>query len=116
MQLQGREQTIDRAEAQRLVDQHPWWYHRFEIYPGIVTPGVYDASALFASLKLPDDLSGKTFLELGPADGYFTKQLDMRLNVGNVTDKDYYLAGYQSGRMLYMGDARNYRVTLNYEF
>jgi catecholate siderophore receptor len=46
----------------------------------------------------------------------FNKQLDMRLNIGNVTDKDYYLAAYQSGRFLYIGDARNYRLTLNYDF
>jgi catecholate siderophore receptor len=43
------------------------------------------------------------------------KQLDFRLNVGNVTDEDYYLAGYQSGRFLYKGDARNYVLTVNYE-
>lgn len=46
----------------------------------------------------------------------FNKDLDLRLNIGNVTDKDYYLAGYRSGSFLYMGDARNARVTLNYDF
>jgi catecholate siderophore receptor len=44
------------------------------------------------------------------------KNMDMRLNVGNVTDKEYYTAGYRSGSFLYMGDARNVRLTLNYEF
>lgn len=44
------------------------------------------------------------------------KNMDVRLNVGNVTDKDYYLAGYRSGSFLYKGDARNARVTLNYDF
>ena len=44
------------------------------------------------------------------------KSMDVRLNVGNVTDKDYYLAGYRSGSFLYKGDARNARVTLNYDF
>lgn len=43
------------------------------------------------------------------------KQLDFRLNIANVTNEDYYLAGYQSGRMLYKGDARNYVLTVNYE-
>lgn len=46
----------------------------------------------------------------------FNRALDMRLNIGNVTDKDYYLAGYRSGSFLYMGDARTYRLTVNYEF
>ena len=46
----------------------------------------------------------------------FNKNMDARVNVGNVMDKDYYLAGYQSGAFLYKGDARNVRVTLNYDF
>jgi catecholate siderophore receptor len=44
------------------------------------------------------------------------KDANVRINFGNVTNKDYYLAGYQSGSFLYKGDARNVRVTLNYDF
>jgi len=44
----------------------------------------------------------------------FTKDFDMRLNVGNITDRDYYLAVYRSGSFMYMGDARNVRLTFNY--
>ena len=46
----------------------------------------------------------------------FNKQLTARLNVNNLFDTDYFLAGYQSGAFLYKGDARNVRVTLNYDF
>lgn len=46
----------------------------------------------------------------------FTKRLDARLNIGNITDEDYYLAGYRSGQFLYLGDARTVRFTLNYNF
>lgn len=46
----------------------------------------------------------------------FSKQLNARLNLGNITDKEYYLAGYRSGSFLYYGDAFNARLTLNYEF
>lgn len=45
-----------------------------------------------------------------------SKNLDARLNVLNVMDKDYYLAVYRSGSFLYKGDARAFRLTLNYEF
>ena len=34
----------------------------------------------------------------------------------NVTDEEYYLAAYRSGSFLYYGDARNVRLTVNYEF
>jgi catecholate siderophore receptor len=50
------------------------------------------------------------------ADCRIDKQTKLRLNVGNVFDKDYYLAAYRSGSFLYKGDARNARLTLNYEF
>lgn len=45
----------------------------------------------------------------------FNKKLDMRVNVLNVFNKDYYTAVYRSGSFLYKGDARAVRVTLNYE-
>ncbi|WP_323001122.1 TonB-dependent siderophore receptor [Denitromonas sp.] len=44
------------------------------------------------------------------------RNTSVRLNIGNVTDETYYLAAYRSGAMLYMGDARNARLTLNYDF
>lgn len=45
----------------------------------------------------------------------FNPDLDMRLNIGNLTNKDYYLAVYRSGAFLYKGDARTVRLTFNYE-
>ena len=35
---------------------------------------------------------------------------------GKESFSDYYTAAYQSGSFLYKGDARNARVTLNYDF
>lgn len=46
----------------------------------------------------------------------FNSKLEARVNVNNVTDKDYYLAVYRGGFFLYKGDARNVRFTLNYDF
>jgi catecholate siderophore receptor len=45
----------------------------------------------------------------------FSKKLDLRLNVLNIGNKDYYTAVYRSGAFLYKGDARAVRLTLNYE-
>ncbi len=46
----------------------------------------------------------------------FSPQLNVRMNVGNVTDKDYYLTAYRSGSFTYIGDRRNAQVTVSYEF
>ena len=44
------------------------------------------------------------------------KSADLRLNVLNVTNKDYFTAVYRSGAFLYKGDARAVRLTLNLDF
>ncbi|MES2719569.1 MAG: TonB-dependent receptor [Pseudomonadota bacterium] len=46
----------------------------------------------------------------------FSDKLNARLNVNNVTNKDYYLAAYQSGSFMYLGDKRNAHITLTYKF
>jgi catecholate siderophore receptor len=43
----------------------------------------------------------------------FDRDAKVRLNIGNVFDKDYYLAAYRSGAFNYIGDRRNARVTLD---
>ncbi len=45
-----------------------------------------------------------------------TQRFKARLNIGNVTDKDYYLAAYRSGAFTYMGDRRNAQLTFMYDF
>lgn len=45
-----------------------------------------------------------------------TETMQLRLNVGNVFDKDYYLAAYRSGAFTYVGDARNAQLTLSADF
>jgi catecholate siderophore receptor len=44
-----------------------------------------------------------------------TDNLNARLNVTNVTDKDYYIASYRSGAFTYIGDARRAMLTLTYQ-
>jgi catecholate siderophore receptor len=45
----------------------------------------------------------------------FTKKLNLRVNLLNVGNKDYYTAVYRSGAFLYKGDARAVRATLTYD-
>lgn len=46
----------------------------------------------------------------------FNEKLNARLNIGNITDEDYYLAAYRSGAFNYIGDARNAQLSVSYEF
>ena len=67
-----------REQAEALVATRPWWYHRFEIFPGVITPGVHDPEQTLAGLDFPTNLKGQRILEIGPAEGFYTKQLTMR--------------------------------------
>lgn len=74
------------------------------------TAAVYDASGNYSQ-----PIPAYTVIDLF-ADYRIDKRTKLRLNLGNVTDKDYYLAGYRSGSFLYKGDAMNARLTLKYDF
>jgi tRNA (mo5U34)-methyltransferase len=56
----------------------PHWYHRIEIRPGIVTPGINDSPLVLRHLQLPDDCSGLRALDLGARDGFFSFELERR--------------------------------------
>lgn len=57
----------------------------------------YSVVDLFASYKVNDNL-------------------DVRANLNNVADKDYYTAVYRGGAIVYIGDARSADLTVNYRF
>jgi len=79
----------------------------------------YQSKKFSGTPESPESLSIKvpeyTVLDLFAA-YKIDRNTSVRLNIGNVTDETYYLAAYRSGAMLYMGDARNARLTLNYDF
>ena len=50
------------------------------------------------------------------ANWFVTDDLNLRLNVGNVTDEAYWTAAYRSGSFMYIGDARTVRASVVYEF
>jgi len=86
--------------------------YRSEMYAGQPdTAAAFNASTGEYSYRIP----GYTTVDLFA--GYeFTETLRARLNIGNVFDRDYYLAAYRSGAFTYIGDARNAQLTLSAEF
>jgi tRNA (mo5U34)-methyltransferase len=68
----------------------PFWWHSIDLGNGVVTPGRKGAEQLageLATMQLPD-LHGKTVLDIGAWDGYFTFAAE-RLG-GDVTALDYF--------------------------
>lgn len=63
--------VMNLDEATTLVGQVRHWHHRFEIAPGVVTPGSYDPGFLLDKLRLPERLDGMRVLDVGTSDGFF---------------------------------------------
>jgi tRNA (mo5U34)-methyltransferase len=59
------------AELRAIVDGLPW-YHSIQLKEGIVTPGVVRNSQVLPRLSLPSDLTGKTVLDVGAWDGFYS--------------------------------------------
>jgi len=56
----------------------PWWYHRFEILPGVVTPGVCPYKPWLLAHPLLADLAGQRALDIGAWDGPYTLEMTRR--------------------------------------
>jgi len=77
-------------EARRLIATHEHWYHRIEVAPGLLTPGVNDSQMILEALRLPETLEGQRVLDIGARDGFFSFECERR--GAEVTAIDYLTA------------------------
>ena len=75
------------------------------------SPAAYDFTLDVNRYKVPSYWVFDAFVNYK-----FNESISARLNVNNVGNKDYYLAGYQSGHFLYKGDERRATLTLTGRF
>jgi tRNA (mo5U34)-methyltransferase len=54
------------------------WYHTISLGNGIVTPGIDDTPSRLSKIGLPLDLTGKTVLDVGAWDGFFSFEAERR--------------------------------------
>jgi len=59
------------------VEQIRWW-HRIDLGNGIITPGVSDNLSTLPKLGMPERLDGKTVLDVGAWDGFFSFEAERR--------------------------------------
>jgi len=79
--------SADIESARALVAEVPHWHHKFEIFPGVETPGSYSPEFMFDKLQLPGDMTGLRALDIGPSDGFFSMKMGRR--GAQVTAIDY---------------------------
>lgn len=83
--------TASETDIHSLIASHSPWYHRIELAPGIVTPGVNDSQgnlALLDAMGLPRDCSNLRVLDIGTADGFMAFEIEKR-DAAEVVAIDY---------------------------
>ena len=76
---------MDKETVLKKVAEVPFWWHSIDLGYGIVTPGHQGGikhptgtKNLLGNLKLPDDLRGKSVLDIGAWDGFFSFEAEKR--------------------------------------
>jgi tRNA (mo5U34)-methyltransferase len=86
------ERAARREHLRQLAESVPFWWHSIDLGEGIVTKGHKTPSVLQAELKcqqLPD-LRGKTVLDIGAWDGFFSFEAERR-GARRVMALDHYV-------------------------
>jgi tRNA (mo5U34)-methyltransferase len=65
------------------------WYHTIDLGQGVVTRGVDNSPERLALLHLPSDLSGRSVLDIGAWDGFFSFEAERR-HAARVVATDHY--------------------------
>lgn len=77
--------SMDKETVLKKISQVPYWSHHIEVGYGIVTPGHLQGSRhpsgqknYLRHLQLPDNLFGKSVLDIGAWDGFFSFEAEKR--------------------------------------
>ncbi|WP_257554609.1 DUF1698 domain-containing protein [Sphingobium sp. CFD-2] len=82
------EQTLTDNGLEQMVQSRPW-FHRIDLGNGVSTPGSDDTPHKLSAIALPSDLSGKTVLDVGAWDGFFSFECERR-RASRVVASDSY--------------------------
>lgn len=84
--------TRKRRKLTKAAETVPFWWHSIDLGDGVVTPGHKSAELLageWAALELPD-LRGKSVLDIGAWDGYFSFRAEEH-GAARVVALDHYV-------------------------
>ncbi|WP_213979269.1 class I SAM-dependent methyltransferase [Sphingomonas sp. dw_22] len=82
------DQTMAKSELGQAVQAREW-FHRIDLGDGLITPGGDDSPYKLTALGLPKDLSGKSVLDVGAWDGFFSFECERRGGAQVVASDSY---------------------------
>ena len=74
-------QPGEREAKEFLAESQFIWHQKFDLCPGVETPGVNAIPWLLESFGFPDDLSGKSVLDIGTTNGAVAFEAERHGNV-----------------------------------
>ena len=80
--------AMSGTDLQERVAAHRW-YHSIDLGNGLVTRGIDDTPLRLARVQLPASLAGRTVLDIGAWDGFFSFESERR-GAARVVAADYY--------------------------
>jgi tRNA (mo5U34)-methyltransferase len=80
--------VVDPELLKRLTFSRPW-FHTIDLGYGVVTPGMDPTADKIPLLDLPDSFEGKTVLDVGAYDGFFSFEAERR-GAARVLATDHY--------------------------
>ena len=105
--------TDEASRLRALVASVPNWFHSIDLGHGVVTPGSKTCEWLqreSADLRFPD-LTGKSVLDIGAWDGYYSFEAERR-NARRVVSLDHYIWSVDMAACgKYVADCRSAGIT-----
>ena len=83
------EKSESDAEKLRALVFTREWFHSIDLGHGIITPGIDDSPAKLTGLRLPTSFAGKSVLDIGAWDGFFSFEAERR-GAARVVAADYW--------------------------
>lgn len=80
---------MELEQLKREVAAIDWW-HTIDLGQGVVTPGKNNTPERLARIRMPEDLTGKTVLDMGAWDGFYSFEAERR-GAERVVAADYYV-------------------------
>ena len=71
------DRPLDPQALRAEMEQIRWW-HPIDLGGGLVAPGIDVTPARLAEIRMPEDLSGRSVLDIGAWDGFFSFEAERR--------------------------------------
>jgi tRNA (mo5U34)-methyltransferase len=88
------ESTVKNAALALCESKEFVWHQRFELVPGVQTPGVNDINWLLDASQFPNDLTGKSVLDIGTTNGAMAFEAERRgatdVTAVDISDENHY--------------------------